>query len=255
MSEILLRVENLNFSYGAQPTLHNLNLQVSAGELFGLLGPNGAGKTTLITLMAGLLAPATGDIFIHQHSVKRERLKVRAELGLVFQSISLDKFMTAQENLYFAGGLYGLSVDSITQRIAELSPLLGLEKLLKRKVVGLSGGQQRMVDIARALIHQPTVLLLDEPTHGLDVAARQQVWSALKQLLKHTPAGRQPPAVLVSTHLMDEAATCDRVCFLKAGEIIWTGTPEEALAQLPERHKTVVQNASLNDWFLWRLQK
>lgn len=245
-----LRVDSLHFSYGDKPVLHGIDLTLRAGELLGLLGPNGAGKTTLMTLMAGLMTPASGRVCIGPHDLAAAPLLARSRLGLVFQSISLDRFMTVSENLLFAGGLQGLSVQAVRQRMVQLCIHLPLESLLNRKVLTLSGGQQRLVDIARALIHAPGVLLLDEPTHGLDVMARQQVWQILNAL-RQAPGG---PSVLVSTHLMDEASACDRVCFMKQGRLLWSGTPQEALAQLPPRDAPLsVPAQSLADWFVWSM--
>lgn len=240
----------VSFAYGETPVLQDVSLSVEPGELHGLLGPNGAGKTTLVTLIAGLLAPGSGAVSVDGHSLAQAPLKARAALGLVFQSISLDRFMTVQENLLFAAGLQGLDAGLAGNRIAALSEQLPIGGFMQRKVVALSGGQQRLVDIARALIHAPRVLVLDEPTHGLDVIARQQVWSVLGELRR----GDRAPAILVSTHLMDEAAGCDRVSFLKRGELLWSGTPAEALEQVPEQTGTVttVASRSLADWFVWR---
>ena len=247
-----LSVQGISFAYTDKPVLDGLDLTLSEGELLGLLGPNGAGKTTLLTLMAGLMQPQQGQIHIGGHHLATAPLLARSQLGLVFQSISLDRFMTVSENLLFAGGLQGLSRRAVQDRIQALSVELKLEPLLHKKVLALSGGQQRLVDITRALIHSPSVLLLDEPTHGLDVMARQQVWAMLNQL-RVLPDG---PSILVSTHLMDEASTCDRVCFLKQGRLVWTGTPREALAQLPHQPaQTVVPSQSLSDWFVWSMNQ
>ncbi len=231
------------------PVLDGVSLALKAGELFGLLGPNGAGKTTFISLLAGMLKPAQGRICVAGHDLSTHVLAARAQTGLVFQSISLDRFMTVEENLRFAAGLQGMTADIIEERLLELARLLRLQDLLKRKVFTLSGGQQRLVDIARALMHSPLLLVLDEPTHGLDVLARQQVWSTLDGLRRLDNA----VAILVSTHLMDEAADCDRVSFLQRGQLMWTGTPQEALMQLPPQTQAPVLPArSLAQWFVWR---
>lgn len=246
-----LAVQGVSFAYGAQPTLSSVSLQIAPGELLGLLGPNGAGKTTLVTLIAGLLQPAAGRMSVQGHDLATAPLLARSQLGLVFQSISLDRLMTVAENLRFAAGLQGLPAQRIAQRMAALSEQLSLTPYLQRTVLTLSGGQQRLVDIARAMMHEPAVLVLDEPTHGLDVMARQQVWTVLDRL-RHASGG---PAVLVTTHLMDEAAACDRVSFLRKGELLWTGTPAEALAQLPPKPPAEAPHVpvrSLTEWFVWR---
>lgn len=245
-----LKLHGVSFSYGDKPALNDVSWSVPPGSLTGLLGPNGAGKTTLVTLIAGLLQPAAGTVQVAGYCMRTEAVKARSRLGLVFQSISLDRFMRVDENLRFAAGLQGLDTQQATRQIDRLLQILPLAALMQRSVHTLSGGQQRLVDIARALVHAPAVLVLDEPTHGLDVVARQQVWTVLESL-RSAPDG---PAVLVSTHLMDEAAGCDEVGFLKAGSLLWTGTPAQALEQLPVRSdpQPRAPARSLADWFVWR---
>jgi ABC-type multidrug transport system ATPase subunit len=224
-TSIRLHAQNLSFSWGDHRALCNINLDLNAGEMFGLLGPNGAGKTTLISLIAGLIKPDQGELSVLGFSTRRAADLARKNLGFVFQSVSLDRFMTVEENLLFAAGLQGLNKTQAKANLAHLYTIFPIQPWLNRSVGSLSGGQKRLVDIARAMVHKPGVLILDEPTTALDVA----------------------------THLMDEASSCDRVGFLNKGELSWLGTPTQALDELPDQSVSSVRTATLADWFVWKM--
>ena len=247
-TSIRLHAQELGFSWGNHLALNNINLDLKTGEMFGLLGPNGAGKTTLISLIAGLITPNRGELSVLGYNTRRNADLARKNLGFVFQSVSLDRFMTVEENLLFAAGLQGLNKVQARANMEHLYTVFPVQSFLKRTVGSLSGGQKRLVDIARAMVHQPGVLILDEPTTALDVPSKNLVWSTLKTL--QTLNGL---TILVATHLMDEANTCDRVGFLNQGELSWLGTPAQALDELPDQSVTSVRTTSLADWFVWKM--
>lgn len=245
---IRLHAQGLYFSWGKHPALKKVSLDLQAGEMFGLLGPNGAGKTTLISLIAGLIEPDQGELSVLGYSTRRAAHLARKHLGFVFQSVSLDRFMTVEENLLFAAGLQGLSKAQTQTNLAHLYTTFPIQPLLKRTVGSLSGGQKRLVDIARAMVHQPGILILDEPTTALDVPSKNTVWETLKTL-----QAIDGLTIFVATHLMDEASACDRVGFLHQGELSWLGTPAQALDELPDQSVTSVRTATLADWFVWKM--
>lgn len=243
-----LHARNLQFSWGDRLALNKVSLDLEAGEMFGLLGPNGAGKTTLISLIAGLIAPDEGELSVLGYSTRRAADLARRNLGFVFQSVSLDRFMTVEENLMFAAGLQGLNRAQAKANLAHLYTIFPIQSWLNRTVGSLSGGQKRLVDIARAMVHQPGVLILDEPTTALDVPSKNTVWETLKTL-----KAVDGLTIFVATHLMDEASSCDRVGFLNKGELNWLGTPAQALDELPDQSVTSVRTATLADWFVWKM--
>ncbi|MBU1527991.1 MAG: ABC transporter ATP-binding protein [Gammaproteobacteria bacterium] len=245
---IRLHAQGLYFSWGKHPALKKVSLDLQAGEMFGLLGPNGAGKTTLISLIAGLIAPDQGELSVLGYSTRRSAHLARKNLGFVFQSVSLDRFMTVEENLLFAAGLQGLNKAQTEANLAHLYTIFPIHQWLKRTVGSLSGGQKRLVDIARAMVHQPGVLILDEPTTALDVPSKNSVWETLKTL-----QAIDGLTIFVATHLMDEASTCDRVGFLNQGELNWLGTPAQALDELPDQSVSSVRTVTLADWFVWKM--
>lgn len=243
-----LHARNLQFSWGDHLALNKVSLDLEAGEMFGLLGPNGAGKTTLISLIAGLITPDEGELSVLGYSTRRAADLARKNLGFVFQSVSLDRFMTVEENLMFAAGLQGLNKAQAKANLAHLYTIFPIQGWLSRTVGSLSGGQKRLVDIARAMVHQPGVLILDEPTTALDVPSKNTVWETLKTL-----QAVDGLTIFVATHLMDEATSCDRVGFLNKGELNWLGTPAQALDELPDQSVTSVRTATLADWFVWKM--
>lgn len=220
LSAILVR--DLTKSFGERRALDGISLEVKKGELFCLLGPNGGGKSTLFRILATLSLPDSGTATISGHSVITDAPSVRARLGVVFQSPSLDGKLTILENLRCGGALYGLKGSELESRITEAATSLNLTDRLNDFVETLSGGLQRRAEIAKCLLIRPEVLLLDEPSTGLDPGARIDLWAALEQL-----RANHGVTALCTTHLMEEAARADRVGIVSAGKLVALGTPEE----------------------------
>ncbi len=215
-----IELDALSHDYGARQALRHLSFTVDAREIFGLLGPNGSGKTTLFRILSTLMLPSGGHARIAGFDVGASPQQVRARIGVVFQARSIDLKLTVAENLMHAGHLYGLSGKPLRRRIDEVLDRVLLRDRAKDFVETLSGGMQRRVELAKGLIHSPAVLLLDEPSTGLDPGARRDLWQYLRTLRDEDGV-----AVLVTTHLMEEAEHCDRLAILNAGELVALGTP------------------------------
>ncbi len=217
-----VEVEQLEFRYGERIALRDVNFTASAGEVFGLLGPNGGGKSTLFRILSTLLPIQKGRAAIAGHDVASEPDAVRRSIGVTFQSPSLDGKLTVLENLRHQGHLYGLSGENLKLRCSEVMDQLGVADRAKDYTEKLSGGLKRRVEIAKCLLHAPKVLLLDEPSSGLDPGARHGLWEILLGLREKSNV-----TILVTTHLMEEADRCDRLGVLDNGELIASGTPDE----------------------------
>jgi ABC-2 type transport system ATP-binding protein len=215
-------ISSLGHRYGEREALSGVSFELPAGEVFGLLGPNGGGKTTLFRILATLLPVQSGSASILGHDVATNPGAVRREIGVTFQSPSLDPKLTVRENLKFHGLLYGLSGAALSTRIDELLSRLGLADRARDLAETLSGGLKRRVEIAKSLLHAPRVLLLDEPSTGLDPGARHDLWTYLSQLRSESRV-----TVLVTTHLMEEAERCDRLGILDLDKLVALGTPAE----------------------------
>ncbi|MEE8200183.1 MAG: ABC transporter ATP-binding protein [Candidatus Acidoferrales bacterium] len=215
-----VEVANLTHRYGTRTALENVSFSVAAGEIFGLLGPNGGGKTTLFRILSTLLLPSQGEARVFGDDVTRRPLAVRRRLGVVFQSPSLDRKLTAAENLRHQGHLYGLRGQELSQRTRELLARLGLADRADEAVEKLSGGLRRRVELAKGLLHRPDLLLLDEPSRGLDAGARRDLRAHLSRLRE-----AEGVTVLLTTHLLDEAEGCDRLAILDRGRLVAEGTP------------------------------
>jgi ABC-2 type transport system ATP-binding protein len=224
---LAITVEDLRHRYGEREALAGISCDVPAGEVFGLLGPNGGGKTTLFRILATLLPLQEGRAAILGHDVKAQPDAVRRVIGVTFQSPSLDPKLTVAENLKFHGQLYGLAGQMLADRADELLARLGLADRTRDIAEKLSGGLKRRVEIAKSLLHSPRVLLLDEPSTGLDPGARHDLWRYLNQL-----RGETGVTVLVTTHLMEEAEHCDRLGILDRGRLVALGTPGELRASI-----------------------
>ncbi len=215
-----VEARRLGFSYRERRALAGLDFRVAAGEIYGFLGPNGGGKTTLFRILATMAPPGEGGVSIFGRDLAREAGTVRRELGVVFQSPSLDPHLTVEENLRCHGNLYGLRGADLAARSAALLERLGLGDRRRDRVKTLSGGLRRRVEIAKALLPRPRLLLLDEPSTGLDPGARRDLWSTLAEL-----RAEQGVTVLLTTHFMEEADRCDRLALLDRGRIVAEGTP------------------------------
>jgi ABC-2 type transport system ATP-binding protein len=215
-------LSSLTHDYGTRVALDHLSFSVAPAQIFGLLGPNGSGKTTLFRILSTLMVPSGGTATIRGFNVAKEPAQVRQQTGIVFQSRSLDIKLTIEENLRHAGHLYGLSGKHLRLRIDDVLRRVALSDRRKDYVETLSGGMQRRVELAKGLIHSPAVLLLDEPTTGLDPGARIDLWQYLRML-----RDEEGVTVLVTTHLMEEAEYCDRLAILSEGKLVALGSPEE----------------------------
>ncbi len=215
-----IEIANLKHSYGSRVALDGVSMRVEAGQMFALLGPNGSGKTTLFRILSTLIEVPDGIVSIFGQDVALHRDEVRREIGVVFQSPSLDKQLTAEENLRHHGHLYGLQGKELSNRIDEALTRLNLNDRRHERVVGFSGGMRRRVELAKGLLSRPRLLILDEPSTGLDPTARIDLWNYLAEV-----RGRDRVTVLVTTHLMDEADRCDRVVILDHGKTLANDTP------------------------------
>ena len=218
----VIEIKNLTKSFGELKAVDNLSFKVKEGELFAFLGVNGAGKSTTINMMCAALRPDTGEIVIDGEPLSANVNGIKRKLGVVFQSSVLDYALSVRDNLESRAALYGIVEDGFKKRLAELSKLLELDPILKRPLGKLSGGQRRRVDIARALLHSPKILVLDEPTTGLDPQTRKTIWSVIESLRKN-----ENMTVFLTTHYMEEAADADYVVIIDSGKIAAEGTPLE----------------------------
>jgi ABC-2 type transport system ATP-binding protein len=213
-------IANLRHKYGTRVALDGVTFSVGQGELFGLLGPNGGGKTTLFKIVSTLLAPTEGTVRVFGDDVLRDPARVRRRLGVVFQKPALDARLTVEENLRHQGHLYGLSGSTLRTRIDDVLARVRLDDRRADLVSALSGGLQRRAEVAKALLHRPELLVLDEPSTGLDPSARRDIWQDLFDLSRG--AGT---TVILTTHLMEEAAGCDRVAILDLGRLVAIDSP------------------------------
>ena len=218
----LIAIRDIVHRYGDRAALNGVSFEVRPAEIFGLLGPNGSGKTTLFRILSTLMVPVGGHAVVLGHSVSKDPSQLRREIGVVFQAQSIDLKLTAAENLRHQGHLYGLHGASLSARIKEMLDRVGLLDRAKDRAETFSGGMQRRLELAKGLLHRPRVLLLDEPTTGLDPGARRDVWQYLRIL-----RDEERVTVLVTTHLMEEAERCDRLAILNEGKLVALGTPAE----------------------------
>lgn len=233
-----VRVTALRRTYGDRVALDGLALSVPAGTLFGLLGPNGGGKTTLFQILATLLPFTSGEVEVMGHALPAAAAAVRERIGVVFQAPSLDRFLTVRENMVHQGHLYGLGGAALDARIAECLELVSMADRARDMCGTLSGGMKRRVEVAKALLHRPGLLLLDEPTTGLDPAARRDLWDELTAL---RDAG---VTCLVTTHLLEEAERCDSIAILDRGRLVSEGAPEVLRAAIGGDVVTAVPRAA-----------
>lgn len=218
----VIEIDHLSKRFGDVQAVDDLSFRVKEGELFAFLGVNGAGKSTTINIMCGQLAKDVGTVKIDDVDLDSNPDSIKRSLGVVFQSSVLDQALSVRDNLLCRGALYGISGKELEQRLTELDRLLGLKELYKRPVGKLSGGQRRRIDIARSLLHKPRILILDEPTTGLDPQTRKLLWDVIANLRNN-----ENMTVFLTTHYMEEAADADYVVILDSGKIAAEGTPLE----------------------------
>jgi len=220
--EIAVEVKGISYFYGDRTALGDVSMNILRGEMFGVVGPNGSGKSTLFRILATLLPPARGTACVLGESVTTRAKQVRGKIGVVFQDSILDGKLTLKENLIHHGHLYGMWGKALRRRVDELLAMTRLEERRNDRVETLSGGLRRRGELAECLMHGPPVLLLDEPTVGLDPVARREFWEDVGNM----QAAREL-TVLLSTHLMDEADRCDRLLLLREGEVFALASPDD----------------------------
>lgn len=223
----VISVQSLVHRYENRVALNGVSFDVRPAELFGLLGPNGSGKTTLFRILSTLMIPTAGKALVMGYDAATEPARLRRQIGVVFQAQSVDPKLTAYENLWHQGHLYGLRGSALKKRVGEILARVGLADRAKERVETFSGGMQRRIELAKGLLHHPGVLLLDEPTTGLDPGARRDLWQYL-QILRD----EEHVSVLVTTHLMEEAERCDRLAILNEGDLVALGTPMELKSEI-----------------------
>lgn len=220
--EEAIKIENLYKSFGSVKAVNNLSLKVNPGELFAFLGINGAGKSTTISMICGNLKIDSGKIYIFGNDVSKKSPFIKEQIGVVFQDSVLDKSLSVYDNLKYRAGLYGIVDKEFNKKYNELEKLFDLKELKNKTLSKLSGGEKRRVDIARAIIHNPKILILDEPTTGLDPGNRKKIWNIIKKLRNDYKM-----TVFLTTHYMEEAVDADYITILDKGSIIAEGTSLE----------------------------
>lgn len=242
MTQPLLKICHLTHAFEHRIALKDISLDITPGETFGLLGPNGSGKSTLLSILTGILHRQSGEIIFKGQTLHIPTRKFRANLGVIFQHPSLDIKLSALSNLRLTATLYGLDKNTANDRIELLLEKVGLSDRAHDGVKTFSGGMKRRLDIARALLHQPTCLIMDEPTSGLDEASFRAFWDYLMTLKSEMSL-----TILLSTHRPEEAAFCDRLAFLNAGRIERIGSPQEFLSTLSQKKIIQQRDAHLGD--------
>ncbi|MGP4075336.1 ABC transporter ATP-binding protein [Halobacillus sp. K22] len=217
--DFVVQMNGISHQFGKTTILQDINLSIEKGEIFGLLGPSGAGKTTLVKMMTGILAPGKGEVFLNNELMPS--LKQMKKYGFMAQSDALYQELTARENLEFFASLYKLSKTKRKQRIQEVMDMVDLTKHLDQPVETYSGGMKRRLSLAAALVHEPEIIILDEPTVGIDPVLRQSIWQELYRLKEGGVT------IIVTTHVMDEAEKCDRLAMLRDGKVIAVDSPEQ----------------------------
>lgn len=220
--ETVINIENLGKSFGDIHAVDNLSLQVRRGELFAFLGVNGAGKSTTISIICGQLKKDGGSVSVCGYDTEKDMEIIAGKIGVVFQNSVLDMALSVRDNLKSRAALYGIKGRDFENRLEQISHILSIDDLLKRTVGRLSGGQRRRIDIARALLHKPEILILDEPTTGLDPHTRKLIWNVIHELRK-----KENMTVFLTTHYMEETADADYVVIIDGGKIAAEGSPLE----------------------------
>ncbi|MGH7537870.1 MAG: ABC transporter ATP-binding protein [Gemmatimonadales bacterium] len=229
MSDIAVDARELTRRFGSLIAVQQLTLRIPRGEVFGLLGPNGSGKTTTIRMLCGLLEPTSGSATVAGIDIREAPDRVKTQIGYMSQKFGLYEDLTVAENLEFYGGIYGLRRESLVTRLTDVVAFLGLGNRLHQLAAQLSGGWKQRLALGCALLHRPPLLFLDEPTAGVDPAARRNFWRVIHELAS---AGT---TVLVTTHYMDEAERCDRLAMMSGGRLIALGSPRAVAEQVGGR--------------------
>ena len=234
MSKTAIQIKGLKKSYNKTPALRGVNIEISKGEFFGLLGPNGAGKTTTINILTGLVFKDAGTCLVFEKDIVKDYRYTRSKIGIAAQELSVDWFFTIEKLLYFQAGYYGISTKKAKTKVDELLERLGLDKKRSSRLRQLSGGMKRRFQIAKALVHDPDILILDEPTAGVDVELRHDLWKYLKELHK------KRKTILLTTHYIEEAELlCDNVAIIDEGTILKEGSPKQLTKELGKSGVTV----------------
>ncbi len=218
--DLAIVVSKVSHNYGERKAVDNLSLDVRSGEIFVFLGPNGSGKTTLFRVLSTLIPLESGNVSILGHCLQRETTAIRSKLGVVFQAPSLDKKLTVAENLTHQGRLYGMSGAELSERTQEMLEALGIVERAADLVETLSGGMRRRVELAKGMLHRPQLLLMDEPSTGLDPGARADLWQYLRRVKED-----QGVTILLTTHLLEEAERADRIAIMHQGQLVALDTP------------------------------
>jgi multidrug/hemolysin transport system ATP-binding protein len=234
MSKII-EIKNLSKKYGDFVAVDQISFDVEGSSLFAFLGPNGAGKSTTINIICTLLEKTGGEVWVDGHQLSVDNDKIRNQIGVVFQDSLLDDLLSVRENIQVRAGFYGIHHEEFKKRFHEIAGILGIDEYADKKYGKLSGGQRRRADIARALINIPKILILDEPTTGLDPQTRLQVWETVRHLQKE-----RNMTVFLTTHYMEEAALADHVAIIDHGKIVASGTPTDLRAKYSKDHLRMV---------------
>jgi len=244
LHDLVVEAHGLTKRYGAQTVVDNLDLSVRRGECFGLLGPNGAGKTTTLRMLMGATLPSAGELNVLGYTIPQQARQMHLRLGVVPQQDNLDPDFTVMENLSTYASYFGLRGAALDARITELLAFANLEAKAHAGIGTLSGGMKRRLTLARALINDPDLLILDEPTTGLDPQARQLIWQRLRTLLV------QGKSLILTTHYMEEAERlCDRLVILDSGRILVSGSPADLVQQHIEPHVVEIHGRGMEEWF------
>ncbi len=242
MSRLAIQIKDLKKSYNNIPALKGVNINISVGEFFGLLGPNGAGKTTTINILTGLVFKDHGNCLVFDKDIVKDYRYTRSKIGIAAQELSVDWFFTIEKLLYFQAGYYGISTEKAKRKVNELLDRLGLDKKRDSRLRQLSGGMKRRFQIAKALVHDPEILILDEPTAGVDVELRHDLWKYLKEL------HHEGKTILLTTHYIEEAELlCENVAIIDEGIILKKGSPKKLTKELGNSGLTVQIGQNVND--------
>jgi len=246
----ILEINNITKNFKDIKAVDDLSFSIEEGEVFGLLGPNGAGKSTTISMISTLIKPDLGDIFYRGNSILKNPNELEKELGLVPQDIALYPSLSGYDNLKFWGHVYGIRGKELNKRIMEISEMIGLSDRLKDRVDKYSGGMKRRLNIGAALIHRPKLLIMDEPTVGIDPQSRNHILNTVKNLNK------EGMTIIYTSHYMEEAEElCDRICIMDNGQLLANGTKDELIKLVNGREKIDILFKNLNDSVVNKIKK